>query len=87
LLLFSIVEYVGVPRYHYAFKWEERVPYFNSTAISRAEYDEPTQVLQLWFVDSGGPYSYYRVPKWIFDGLCQARSKGGYYNRYIRDKF
>ncbi|WP_420895261.1 KTSC domain-containing protein [Thalassospira xiamenensis] len=77
----------AVPSYLSAFKREERVPYFNSTAISRAEYDEPTQVLQLWFVDSGGPYSYYRVPKWIFDGLCQARSKGGYYNRYIRDKF
>lgn len=63
------------------------MPYFNSTAINRAEYDELNQTLHLWFVDSGGPYSYYGVPKWVFDGLCNAASKGGYYNQHIRDKY
>lgn len=52
------------------------MPYFKSSAIERAEYDESKRVLQLWFVRSGGPYSYYGVPMQIFLGLCTAASKG-----------
>lgn len=63
------------------------MPHFNSTAISRAEYDPNTMVLQLWFVETGGPYSYYRVPQRIYDGLCTATSKGSYFNRHIRDQY
>src|SRR5690606_23360480 len=49
------------------------MPYFNSTAISRAEYDSGT--LRIWFVESGGPYDFYNVPLHIFEGLCNAVSK------------
>ncbi|WP_417463254.1 KTSC domain-containing protein [Kordiimonas sp.] len=63
------------------------MPYFNSTAISRAEYNSATRVLQIWFVESGGPYDYYGVPQHIFDGLCNAASKGGYFNDHIREQY
>jgi hypothetical protein len=63
------------------------LPYFSSTAISRAEYNPQTHVLSLWFTQSGGPYDYYGVPQHIFDGLCRAGSKGSYFNSYIRDQY
>lgn len=60
---------------------------FNSTAIRRAEYDPTSAVLQIWFVDSGGPYSYYGVPEAVFLGLCGASSKGTYFAAHIRDRY
>ncbi|WP_350057041.1 KTSC domain-containing protein [Pelagibacterium sp.] len=63
------------------------MPHFNSSAISRAEYNEQTRTLTLWFVQSGGPYDYYGVPRHIFDGLCHATSKGSYFNTHIRDQY
>lgn len=62
------------------------MPKFVSTAIKRAEYDPVTMRLKLWFPD-GGPYDFCRVPQRIYDGLCSARSKGTFYNSYIRDKY
>lgn len=62
------------------------MPYFNSSAIKRAEYDPQTMRLSLWFPD-GGPYYFCRVPQQIFDNLCRAVSKGGYYNDHIRDRY
>lgn len=63
------------------------MPVFNSTAIRQAEYNPQTKVLKLWFVESGGPYDYVGVPQHIFDGLCNARSKGTYFNDHIRDRY
>jgi hypothetical protein len=63
------------------------MPKFNSTAIERAEYDGDTRVLKLWFVESGGPYDYYGVPRHVWDGLLAASSKGTYYNEFIRDQY
>ncbi|WP_425602855.1 KTSC domain-containing protein [Hoeflea algicola] len=63
------------------------MPRFNSTAIAAAEYNASTRILQIWFVESGGPYSYYGVPAAIFEGLCNSRSKGGYFNDHIRDRY
>ena len=63
------------------------MPNFNSSAINRAEYDQKTLVLTIWFVESGGPYSYDNVPPEVFEGLCNAYSKGRYYNEFIRDRF
>lgn len=63
------------------------MPTFNSSAIRRAEYDAQNSVLQIWFVDSGGPYNYYGVPQEVYDGLCQASSKGSYFASRIRDRY
>lgn len=63
------------------------MPTFESTAVTRAEYDAQTAVLSLWFTGSGGPYDYFLVPGRVFDGLCRAPSKGTYYNQHIRDRY
>ena len=63
------------------------MPDFNSTAIRRAEYNDETRVLTLWFVESGGPYDYFDVPEHVFDELCRAQSKGRYFADHIRDQY
>jgi KTSC domain len=63
------------------------MPYLNSSAISRAEYNPATKTLSLWFKGSGGPYDYYGVPEAVYVGLLSARSAGRYYNQYIRDVY
>lgn len=60
---------------------------FVSNAIHRAEYDDNTSTLHLWFVQTGGPYSYYRVPPHVYAGLCKASSKGSYFNDHIRERY
>lgn len=62
------------------------MPIFNSSAVKRAEYNPETRRLTLWFPE-GHPYDFCRVPQSIYDGLCNARSKGTYYNDHIRDKY
>lgn len=62
------------------------MPNFQSKAIKRAEYDEDTGVLQVWFPRSG-PYDFCGVPTDVWEGLLQAPSKGAFYNLYIRDKY
>ena len=61
--------------------------FFNSSAIARAEYDPGTRILQVWFVETGGPYNYYRVPQHVYEGLVRATSKGVYFNTHIRDRY
>ena len=63
------------------------MPYFSSSAIRRAEYDESSKTLSVWFVPSGGPYYYYGVPSSVFAGLLNASSKGTYFNEFIRDHY
>lgn len=63
------------------------MPYFSSTAIRRAEYNEQSRTLTIWFVESGRPYDYYGVPPSVYQGLLNASSKGTYFNLYIRDQY
>ncbi|MGB3501866.1 MAG: KTSC domain-containing protein [Mesorhizobium sp.] len=63
------------------------MPFLSSSAIRRAEYDSATMTLSIWFVDSGGPYDYYRVPEDVYLALIQASSAGSFFNRYIRDQY
>ncbi len=63
------------------------MPSFDSRAVQRAEYDEKTAVLSLWFASSGGPYDFFMVPPRVYEGLCHASSKGSYYNQHIRDRY
>ncbi len=63
------------------------MPSLRSSAISRAEFNPASSTLTLWFVESGGPYDYYRVPESIYQGLLRAASAGSYFNTYIRDRY
>lgn len=62
------------------------MPYFNSSAIKRAEYDQASQRLTIWFPD-GNPYTYCRVPENIWEGLLRASSKGTYFNNHIDGRY
>jgi hypothetical protein len=63
------------------------MPVFNSSAVAQAEYDPWKRVLELHFTGSGTPYYYLDVPLEIFEGLCRAPSKGGYFNAHIKDRY
>lgn len=57
-----------------------------STAIRQAVYDADAHVLTLTFV-TGRRYRYRGVPPAVAEGFAAARSKGGYFNARIRDRF
>ncbi|HCV71281.1 MAG TPA: KTSC domain-containing protein, partial [Agrobacterium sp.] len=43
--------------------------------------------MSIWFVESGGPYDYYRVPERVYLGIIKASSAGTYFNMHIRDRY
>ena len=57
-----------------------------STAIARFTYDAELHRLDVQFV-SGKRYSYFDVPADVAEGMRTAASKGGYFNRLIRDRY
>lgn len=57
-----------------------------SSVIRAWSYDEAAHRLDVTFV-SGRRYRYHGVPPRIAQGLQKAASKGGYFNRRIRDHF
>jgi hypothetical protein len=59
------------------------MPWFESTAIRRGEYDADQGMLFLWFREDPAPYSYFRVPPEVFDALCEAESQGRYFHQHI----
>lgn len=58
----------------------------HSTVVAAAAYDDTRAVLEVEFRD-GTVYQYTGVPQKIYQDLCQAESKGGYFNRQIRNRF
>jgi hypothetical protein len=54
-----------------------------STAIHKVAYDELNKVLMVEF-QTGKVYYYRDVPKGVYLTLKTARSKGGYFNKYIK---
>ena len=57
-----------------------------STVIRSFHYDGPERRLEVEFVN-GRRYSYHSVPPRVADAMRAAASKGGYFNRYIRDRY
>ena len=57
-----------------------------STAIRRVAYRPAASALDVQFV-TGRVYRYLDVPEEVAMGLSGARSKGGYFNRALRDRF
>jgi hypothetical protein len=62
------------------------MPAVSSSAIDRIEYDEPTSRLYVTFA-SGKTYTYYRVPRSIYERFLLASSKGTFFNDYIKDRY
>jgi len=61
------------------------VPYVVSTAVSRIEFASGT--MAVWFVESGGPYTYYGVPEQVYRAFLAAASKGRFFNDHIKDRY
>ena len=57
-----------------------------STAIARIEYDELSQEFIVTFV-SWKTYTYYGVPRVIYQRFLKAESKGQFFNEFIRDRY
>lgn len=63
-------------------KWE----YVSSSNLSAVAYDESTEELYIQF-NSGHTYYYPNIPKYLFDGLMSANSKGSYHAEHIKDLY
>lgn len=57
-----------------------------STTLERVAYDQSQELLQLEFC-SRGVYQYFAVPAAVHAALLNARSKGSYFNQFIRGRF
>ena len=58
----------------------------DSTLIKSVEYDDITEDLTLTFQD-GGVYVHRDVPRKIYRGLMEAKSKGAYYHKRIKGQY
>lgn len=63
----------------------ERVP-VQSRAIRSIGYRDSDQTLEIEF-DSGRVYQYSGAPRSLFEWLLRSPSKGGIFNRMIRDQY
>jgi hypothetical protein len=62
------------------------MPIVSSSAIQEIEFDELTHRLQITFT-SGKTYTYYGVPRSVYERFLQAPSKGTFFNDYIKDQY
>ena len=61
----------------------QRIP-VQSSNLKSVGYDEKRSTLEVEFLDKS-IYRYSRVPKYRHEELLNAKSKGRYFSRYIRD--
>lgn len=62
------------------------MPSVSSSAIARIEHDPVSLHLYITFHGSG-TYTYYGVPRAIYEAFLRASSHGTYYNDHIRDRY
>lgn len=60
----------------------KRIP-ANSSNLSSVGFDSNNEILEIEFLN-GSIYQYFRVPAEIYAGLMSARSKGQYFDAYIK---
>ncbi|WP_083509539.1 KTSC domain-containing protein [Hyphomicrobium sulfonivorans] len=60
--------------------------YVNSSAIHGINWNAQTLNLDVIFTSGPRVYTYYDVPRWKYEGLLGASSKGSYFNIHIRDQ-
>lgn len=63
------------------------MPFVNSSAISSVKYDPASRQMQVWFVKSGGPYTYFGVPEAVYLAFMATPSKGTFFTERIRDVY
>ena len=57
-----------------------------STSIAAAGYDEGARMLEIEYA-AGNVYQYVDVPQDVYEWFLRARSKGGFVNRMIKDRY
>ena len=57
-----------------------------SSTLAAVGYDEPSETLEVEFIN-GRIYQYFNVSVDLYRGLCQASSKGIFFNTYIRNAY
>ena len=57
-----------------------------STAIEQMRYDEAASELHVKFV-GGGMYTYYAVPKSVYEAFRASSSKGTFMNKFIKNRY
>ena len=62
------------------------MPYVNSKAIRKIEYDPGSRQMYVTFSDSG-TYTFCRVPESVYQAFLRASSKGRFYNDHIKDRY
>jgi hypothetical protein len=58
----------------------------NSRAIAAVGYDPATNRMKITF-KQGKTYDFCRVPLNVYQGLLNAVSKGGYFDKVIKDRY
>ena len=59
---------------------------FESTAIDRATYHPDAGILDIWYA-GGDRYSYFDVPREVYESLKAAASAGEFVNRVVKPNF
>jgi len=62
------------------------MPRVRSSAIAAIDYNEAARELYITFRESG-KYTYYGVPKHIYEAFLSASSKGRFFNNQIKDRY
>ena len=60
--------------------------YVASSNIGSIGYDEPSQTLEVEFLNNS-VYQYYNVPQGLYEQLMQEGSKGRFLNTYIKNAY
>jgi hypothetical protein len=62
------------------------MPKVMSRAIQRIEYDAGLRKLLVIFLETGA-YTYFDVPRQVYERFLDAPSKGQFFNEKIRDRY
>ena len=62
------------------------MPRVDSSMIRRIDYDEAARELDITFT-SGKTYTYFEVPKQVYERFLKASSKGQFFNDCIKDEY
>ncbi len=80
----SVIRFVEAVRQ--LLKDGEAMPDLSSTAIDRAEYRDESRTLDIWY-SGGDRYSYFDVPRSLYEALLTAPSAGAFVNAEIKPHF
>jgi two-component system cell cycle response regulator DivK len=67
-------------------KDRESMPELSSSAVERAEYRDDSRTLDIWY-SGGDRYSYFNVPRGIYEALLAAPSAGTFVNAEIKPHY